>query len=846
MITIDYLGKLIEVPINVWNDFEEEQEGKLAFLGDDTDIVLDEEGYGILVDISKTSEIGAKIISELESTIGAAYDESQHPRDPNTGQWTDTDGVPRTDASPIAAPKGKTSTSRTLFHGSDVKIDKFDISKVTKWNKFGHFFTSDEGFATSFGTVVNKAEVDIKKPKTISTSQWNNIRGEHAKDAEWFSSWKEELKGKGYDGLHILGSEEQFAGQTVKNPEIFVAFEDSQIDTGAQGTAAPTGLKKTSVKEAGYTFESGKPVTFTFLRNTERAFKHPDPTRYGQNLEPKGRYMVLDAQPEFTKRRELPNIEQGTITFENPLVIENVTTSSASEGWKSRLSQEYDGKTGTQLTKALIKNGFDGVITVDGDHTSEIVALPRKPKPKSTRGAAFDPSQPRDPETGEWISGTGTQEIAAPKEPGLKSPAEPKKIPHKNEVGRIYDSELKAADGNDDAWLAVRQKQRAEEDKWTQDIQVELSMGRMSEKDAETLGWHNRYGGQPMKPMPKDLFHVTTAKDAVMATGLKTRVELGQEQGKGLGGGASDTISFTTDPELAESLKTTLIEAHGVASGKITIDDLIQNASTGSDAKKPYWTELKKYVEDSEGKDYFESIRTGKEIRIDFLGKTPEQMNSFWGDGEYVPLGEGREWEGVTRYKEFEHILTSDQVKERTFKVYKTIGTFRESAGGAMNPIFFASDVKGLAAIDPTQIDTIHVNPEPGAQGYQVDALGEWRTFTGKAVKVVKETQPPQEEDAFKGYLKVFHGTNIDFKDDPKEGLWLTESERQASAHGKYIKEFYIKPENTVDLRSNPSYKFDPLKGEPDFKLEHKIGFQEAPSWKQITGKIYTDRGVKG
>lgn len=55
-----------------------------------------------------------------------------------------------------------------------------------------------------------------------------------------------------------------------------------------------------------------------------------------------------------------------------------------------------------------------------------------------------------------------------------------------------------------------------------------------------------------------------------------------------------------------------------------------------------------------------------------------------------------------------------------------------------MDPLFFASDSRALAAIPETEIKTLHYHPEQGAKGYQVSSLGEWRTFTGLAVKRVE------------------------------------------------------------------------------------------------------------
>lgn len=75
MITIEYKGTLIEIPINMWGAFEEEQDTALEFLGDDDspDIVLNDEQYQKMAELAKTSKIASHIISELSQT-GEQYE----------------------------------------------------------------------------------------------------------------------------------------------------------------------------------------------------------------------------------------------------------------------------------------------------------------------------------------------------------------------------------------------------------------------------------------------------------------------------------------------------------------------------------------------------------------------------------------------------------------------------------------------------------------------------------------------------------------------------------------------------------------------------------------------------
>lgn len=117
-----------------------------------------------------------------------------------------------------------------LYHGTDTDIQEFDINKTTKWKKFGLFFSDDKSFVEMFGANIIPVFVNLKNPKVISYAKWNSIREDHAQDAEWFDGWKKKLISEGHDGLHVKGSIERFAGQEVRNPGIYVAFENNQVE----------------------------------------------------------------------------------------------------------------------------------------------------------------------------------------------------------------------------------------------------------------------------------------------------------------------------------------------------------------------------------------------------------------------------------------------------------------------------------------------------------------------------------------------------------------------------------------------------------------------------------------
>ncbi|PPD48391.1 MAG: hypothetical protein CTY14_02190 [Methylotenera sp.] len=128
---------------------------------------------------------------------------------------------------------------------------------------------------------------------------------------------------------------------------------------------------KTKVTEYGNVFETGKPVTFNYAHNTFSATKlYGKPNKnseFFRGYEPSGEYVIsIDEIPATRKA----GYEYGTITFNNPLVIDN-----DSLNWKKSLSDYFGGLTGKKLSIAVINAGYDGIVTTDGNYTSEIINL---------------------------------------------------------------------------------------------------------------------------------------------------------------------------------------------------------------------------------------------------------------------------------------------------------------------------------------------------------------------------------------------------------------------------------------------------------------------------------------
>jgi GNAT superfamily N-acetyltransferase/uncharacterized protein YukE len=137
-----------------------------------------------------------------------------------------------------------------------------------------------------------------------------------------------------------------------------------------------------TVEERGRKFETGTPVEFEFLRNTEKAPRAPkgsDP--YQQKIEPAGFY-VTHKTTDDDDDDPLPGYVTGTVKLDNPLVLAVNTDPDGliydDNSWKAQLERRYR-KRGQALTKALQKDGYDGVVTVTEvrgkPYTSEIVVL---------------------------------------------------------------------------------------------------------------------------------------------------------------------------------------------------------------------------------------------------------------------------------------------------------------------------------------------------------------------------------------------------------------------------------------------------------------------------------------
>ena len=288
-------------------------------------------------------------------------------------------------------------------------------------------------------------------------------------------------------------------------------------------------------------------------------------------------------------------------------------------------------------------------------------------------------------------------------------------------------------DNDDEGWKRDRGR------KWDSEMQRAISEGRVSLEDAKKRQF---YSQDKIKGLPQILYHTTTAKDAVISGGLKTRDELNMRSGLGLGGGASDTISFTTDLNVALDIKRSILEAKTIAEGQFTIPQMIEMAKTGRGATKPWLQETMSYWSS-------EDSNAGRE-RTEKTGAYPTWVNDtlrgvkteyvLFPDSERVKKMMAEGWvQDVNNKFHFWKRLTNEEMVDRAFSFYKIWSTYRQHAGGPEDPMFFLSDSASLSKIPEDQIAVLEFRSKPGAMGHTMSGLKEWRIWSGNAVEFVRE-----------------------------------------------------------------------------------------------------------
>jgi hypothetical protein len=271
---------------------------------------------------------------------------------------------------------------------------------------------------------------------------------------------------------------------------------------------------------------------------------------------------------------------------------------------------------------------------------------------------------------------------------------------------------------------------REQRDAWDSAIRAGVALGRIPPQEAKDRGMYD-VRPEVVKPLPAELYHATTAASSVMREGLKTRDEV---KGTGLGGGTSDTISFTTDPALAQRIADVMLEARAVLRGELPVEDLV------AESKRVGFYDLFMRLQGSE-EAFTEQVLGHRQVVFESMS-TRDEVAARRGEGDWEPAGPTFVGgDGKTRASKWMRTGDEGYIQEHDFDAYRSFLAAQENFYGITDvthydPLFFLPDLEYLRNLDPAEVAVVRARPVEGAMGTQESAMGEWRTWTGRAVEV--------------------------------------------------------------------------------------------------------------
>jgi hypothetical protein len=183
--------------------------------------------------------------------------------------------------------------------------------------------------------------------------------------------YAQRAKAEGYDGVIFKNIVDNggYSNGSEGASTVAIAFESNQIKSVANENPTGDADIRYSVSDAPINKITNDGLTMTYVRVPNQNTQYYG-SRYGQNIEPAGEYMSMDT---MQGKYKIDGYEYGTIQFKKPLVLEHINTSD--KGWKKTVSDMYGGLTGKALTKALVKDGYDAIVTYDEYGYNEVVNL---------------------------------------------------------------------------------------------------------------------------------------------------------------------------------------------------------------------------------------------------------------------------------------------------------------------------------------------------------------------------------------------------------------------------------------------------------------------------------------
>lgn len=329
---------------------------RLAII-DDLDSEFRESGHNPRVLLEAIAKAGGISVATEEG--GGYSGELKWLRESAAGPYGNFAGVTKVFQKRTVNARGKTVTG----HGLDDMV-----RYLSQEPEFAHIQSIEDLFA-ALEDVARMGDVGARGAVYPGTKELAERAGMRLDEAWWKDSWQQQEQPEEQaepEPLNAESYQKAFGGTKEQAEAILAVYEAMGIP-----------MDRVFVVKWGTGGEltQGERRTFRYMRNTQ---KSPDMgERFGQHVEPAGRYIV---DVEGSTAEPPKGFESGTITFENPLVIDFGGGYQDADNWKRVLSTRYGGKVGEALSRAIVADGYDGIVTMDTDkrgdrHTSEIVDL---------------------------------------------------------------------------------------------------------------------------------------------------------------------------------------------------------------------------------------------------------------------------------------------------------------------------------------------------------------------------------------------------------------------------------------------------------------------------------------
>lgn len=216
----------------------------------------------------------------------------------------------------------------------------------------------------------NESESDINgqiNQRNDGTSRLFEESTEKQREYSWdeYNKWEESIK----PTENITNKEQQSINKSkseYNKKEIY----GKEIENSNKSSFSFDKINSKIETDSNINKLTDKGITMTYVHMNNQNTQNFG-TTYGQNIEPSGEYMNVDT---MQGKYKVPGADYGTIHFKQPLVLDHVNTGET--GWKKTLSDMFENKTGKELSNAIKKAGYDGIITIDEDgYYSEVVNI---------------------------------------------------------------------------------------------------------------------------------------------------------------------------------------------------------------------------------------------------------------------------------------------------------------------------------------------------------------------------------------------------------------------------------------------------------------------------------------